>query len=488
MPLEGNIAKNTSYLTMAFILQKIISFTYFTLLARFIGPAGLGKYYLAISFTSIFSIFTDLGFTSVLTREVAKEKSRSSEWLDNILALKIGLSILVIVATVSLVNLLPYDPLTRQLVYLAAVAMVLDSFTTTFFAVLRGHHILKYESLSAVIFQLIILIAGYGSLRLGGGLLTAMGAIVLASLYNFLFSWIILKRRLPVKIQAHYDPILVRRLLIIAWPFAIYAVLQTSYTYLDSIFLSLMAGDRAVGLYQIAFKIVLALQFLPIALSASLYPALSAYWRHDRSRLAGAIGKAMNYLIIIALPITIGTIVLADKFVLLFKGEYADAVWPLRLSVAALFFIFLNYPIGAALNACDAQHKNTLNMAIVAAGSLILNLILIPLWQALGASLTVLVTNLLMFVLGLRYLYQIVDYRWRQNLSELWSAALAAGLMGIILMVGRSYFNIFLLIVLGMISYFLILFGLGGIKVRDIKGLIATFKKSEGSEEFTASL
>ena len=68
MPKIANIAKNTSYLTLALVFQKIISFTYFTLLARYIGPASLGKYYLALSFTTIFAIFIDLGFANVLIR------------------------------------------------------------------------------------------------------------------------------------------------------------------------------------------------------------------------------------------------------------------------------------------------------------------------------------------------------------------------------------------------------------------------------------
>ena len=44
-----NIAKNTSYFTLALILQKVISFTYFILIARALGPEDLGKYYFAIS-------------------------------------------------------------------------------------------------------------------------------------------------------------------------------------------------------------------------------------------------------------------------------------------------------------------------------------------------------------------------------------------------------------------------------------------------------
>ena len=158
----ANIAKNTSYLTLALILQKIISFSYFTLLARFVGPAFLGKYYLAISLTTIFAIFIDLGLANVLTREVAKKDKEPSVWLGNILALKIPLTLLTLLALVILVGFLGYDSLTKTLVYVSAISMVLDSFTNSFFATSRGCHNLKFESIASVVFQLIVLFFGYG--------------------------------------------------------------------------------------------------------------------------------------------------------------------------------------------------------------------------------------------------------------------------------------------------------------------------------------
>ena len=65
-----NIAKNTSYFTFALILQKVISFTYFAILASHLPPEQLGKYYFAISFTVVVGILLDLGLGNVLMREV----------------------------------------------------------------------------------------------------------------------------------------------------------------------------------------------------------------------------------------------------------------------------------------------------------------------------------------------------------------------------------------------------------------------------------
>lgn len=472
-----NIAKNTSYLTVALILQKIISFTYFTLLARYVGPASLGKYYLAISFTTIFAIFIDLGFTNVLTREIAKDQKKAESWLGNIIGLKIPLSILALAIVIILVNVLGYDSLTKTLVYISAISMVLDSFTTTFFGAVRGFHNLKYESISSVVFQLIVLIVGYSSLLLGGGLIPAMAALALASIFNFSYSLIIIRNRLKLAIRVLYNKPLVRDILMISWPFAAYAILQRLYMYLDSVLLSVLADDVQVGLYQVAFKIIFALQFLPSAFTASLYPAMSAYWHSNRNQLLASFERAMNYLIIISLPIIVGAIVLADKIVLLFKTGYGGAILPLRISIISLLFIFLNFPIGSLLNACDAQKKNTRNMAIVTTLSILMNLALIPYWKATGASLTVLVTNLIMFILGIISVKKIVVYRLRKNLNTFLKVLAASVIMGLVIYIGKGYLNIFLVTIIGGLIYFYVLFLFKGFSRDDIRSVVKSFQR-----------
>ena len=130
-----NIAKNTSYLTLALIIQKVISFSYFTLLARYLGPADLGKYYFAISFTTIFAIFIDLGLANVIIREVAKEGAKAGKLLANVLGLKLPLALVSLLAAAVIINFSHPDPLVKTLVYISCISMVLDSFTATFFAV-----------------------------------------------------------------------------------------------------------------------------------------------------------------------------------------------------------------------------------------------------------------------------------------------------------------------------------------------------------------
>jgi O-antigen/teichoic acid export membrane protein len=476
MPKIQNIAKNTSYLTLALVLQKVISFFYFTLLARFLGPTDLGKYYFAISFTTIFAIIIDLGLANVLIREVAKNQARAGRLVGSILSIKLPLALVAVLAAVFLINWSGADALVKTLVYISCFSMVLDSFTTTFFAAVRGFHNLRYESISAIIFQLIVLIFGYGALLLGGGLIFAMGALVLASLYNFIYSWVIAVFKIKIPIRLVYDKELIKRIILLSWPFAAYAVFQRIYTYLDSVLLAFLAGNEQVGLYQVAFKIIFALQFLPLAFTASLYPAMSAYWQNNKEQLATTFKRAINYLTIISWPIIVGTFLLADKIVLLFKEGYEGAVVPLKITIISLFFIFINFPIGSLLNACDKQKKNTFNMIKTAIFSIVLNIILIPRWQAVGASIAVLASNGLMFTLGIAVIPTIMKYNWRQNLIVLLKVFLASVLMGLFIILIKSWLSILIIIPLSAVFYFIFLYVLKGFNQMDIKSVFKSFK------------
>jgi len=474
-----NIAKNTSYFTLALIMQKVISFTYFVLIARAIGPADLGKYYFAISFTSIFAIFIDIGLSSVLTREVAKRPEDAGKFFSSVFLFKLPLALLSSLAVLAIISFSNYPEITKQLVYLSMFCMVLDSFTLTFFAVSRGFHNLKYESISSVIFQLIVFAVILTALKFNLGLTWLMMSLVLASLYNFIYSFYILKKKWRININWRPDKILIKSILAISAPFAVYAIFQRVYMYFDSVLLSLLAGDHQVGIYQIPFKIIFALQFLPLAFVASLFPAMSHYWQNNREQLGITFERAMNYLIIISLPVSVGGIVLADKIILIFKSGFTDAVLPLQITMAATLFIFLNFPVGSLLNACDRQKRNTLNMGIILTASIIMNLILIPYYQAIGASITVLATNILMFTLGMSIVPNIAKYDHKKIMIMALKSIFAAAVMAAVGYYLKNQVNLILTVILAGLSYFIALYILKGFSKDDIASIYQSFSKNK---------
>ena len=471
-----NIAKNTSYFTLALVIQKLISLTYFTLYARVLGPADLGKYYLAISLTSIFAIFIDIGLSNVLTREVAKYPDKASNWLGTVLAIKIPLAIITTLAVVLFVNILGYPLLTKELVYISIISMVLDSFTVTFFAVSRGFHNLKFESVSSVIVQSIILVVSLMVFHYGGGVRWLMFSLVLASSFNFCYSLFVLWRYWRLPVRPLWRRTWIKKAILLATPFAGYGIFQRAYIYLDTVLLSKISGDVATGIYQIPFKIINALQFLPMAFIASLYPALSLYWQENREQLSITFNRAMHYSAIISLPLTIGGWVVAEPLVAIFSSSYTGAVWPLRLCLIALPFMFLGYPIGSLLNACDEQRANTRNMLIVLITSVVMNLLLIPPLGAVGASITVVITNGLLVLLGLISAKKIAPHLWRW-LKQFGQTILASLIMGVIVWLLRPYCNVFVVIIIGALVYGLALLLTGSLTKADVQSVIQSFRR-----------
>lgn len=484
MEKVANIAKNTSYFTLALILQKIISFTYFIILARFLGPADLGKYYFAISFTSIFSIFIDIGMTNILTREVARysdslkeNRKKISDLIGGIFSIKIVMAIVSSLAVVSLINILNYPDITKKLVYIALISMNLDSFTASFYAIVRGLHNLLFESIGSVIFQLIVFSLGLIFIQLNSGLGWIIFALGAASIFNFIYSLTLVNIKWKIKTIPKWNLFLIKTTILLAAPFSVYAISQKAYMFFDTVLLSILASDISVGLYQIPFKIIFALQFLPLAFTASLYPAMSTYWINNRQQLSITFERAMKYLIIISVPISAGIIMLSDIIIKIFKEGFEGAILPMQIIMLALIFVFVNFPIGSLLNATERQKINTINMVVVAISSIFLNFILIPYYQEVGASITVLATNFLMFALGIHWVPRIIDFNYKKIILTFIKVLISAIAMSILIYYLKYKINIFILIILSGLVYFALLFIVKGFKKEDISSIYNSFIK-----------
>ena len=192
------VTKNTTYLTGSYIWQKILSFFYFVLIARFIGVEDLGKYTFALSYVTLFAVFVDIGLTQSLIREAAKRKEKAKEFISSVLGMKLIFSGLVYALVVVLVNLMGYPEVTKNLVYVAGIAMIFDQFTASFWGVFRGFQNLKYEAISIAINQVIIVAVGVVVIYLKLPLIYLMLPFICGSLFSLLFAGISVRKALKI--------------------------------------------------------------------------------------------------------------------------------------------------------------------------------------------------------------------------------------------------------------------------------------------------
>lgn len=475
----GNLAKNTSFFTVALALQKALSFGYVIILARALSVADVGRLSFALSFSTIFAMLLDFGLTQVLIRESARDHSLAQRYLAQILAVKTLGSIVVYLVMLGAVMLMQYPPLTQQLVAIAGLVMVVDSFSVSLYGMLRGRQTLVYESIGVVLNQVIVMIVGLTMVGLGGGVRSLIAAYLIGSFANIVMAlrgiW-----RHQIHLQWQWSWPLLRQIGLIALPFAMAGLFMRIYSSLDVVMLSKLAGDHEVGLYSVAYKIAFSLQFVAIAFSATIYPAFCRLYVESREKLADNFIRSIEYLLIISLPIAVGVMTTADKVVgPIFGQQYLEAVPILTIMMISLVFSFLVFAIGALLNASNRQSRNTIHLAVAAGTNALINAVLIPFWGAIGAAWATVITYGLLCLLGWVVVPQIISFPWRSALWQMTKVLVAALLMGAIVLLVKPFVPIIATIGIGGVVYAALLWLSGVVSREDATILMSLVRRKD---------
>ncbi|OGY44358.1 MAG: hypothetical protein A2731_00115 [Candidatus Buchananbacteria bacterium RIFCSPHIGHO2_01_FULL_39_8] len=467
---ERRLAKNTTYFTAALTFQKILAFVYFWFISNSLMPGQLGQYVFALSFTTLFSIFVDLGLSPVLTREASKDGQKANDFLRSVIALKIPLGILTLLAAWIFINISGKPPEVRLLVYLASFVMLLDSFSLSFWVIFRARHNLKYESINTILVQIIIFTLGIIALKTTGQVKHLIVALLGASLFNFLFSASLLKLKLRFRLWPKWNSEIVSYFIKIIPAFALAGIFVKIYNTSDSVLLSYLADDEAVGFFAIPAKVVYAFQqVIPAAFAAVIFPAFSYYHCNSKELLGQTFIKAFRYLVIISLPLSLALVTLSAPIINLLWPEYQTIIPTFMIMSLAIPFIFLAFPTGYLLNACDRQKNTTLNRGLITALAVILNIILIPQYTFFGAGITFLVTNLILLFLDFIWVRKIIALSLNKLLLIVGKSLLATAIMIIFILILENYFSLLLLIPISALVYFTVLLLVKGFNFSELK-------------------
>jgi len=343
---------------------------------------------------------------------------------------------------------------------------------------------LRYEALNIVINQVIILVVGLGVLFFKLPLPYLMLPFILASAFSMIFAGVSVRRVLAIKYRPMFDTALLKTILKIAVPFALIAIFSRVYGYIDSVMLSKMVGDKAVGWYSVAMKIPFALQFIPAALAASIFPAFSHHFVHDKEQLRATFERVVKFLLIIVVPMSVGIAVLARPIVLSFYGaEYLPAVLPLQILMAGLVFVFLNFPLGSLLNGCDRHMLNMYLVGVIMVVNVALNIFAIPRFSFVGAAAAFVVSHALLFVVSMIAAARIVPYGKARMLLTAGQTIISAGAMAMVILMLIDKVHFILLIIIGALVYAAMIFLVRGLTIGEIKYFVGGMSRKKSESE-----
>jgi O-antigen/teichoic acid export membrane protein len=387
--------------------------------------------------------------------------------------------VIVYLVVVIVVNLLKYPQVTKELIYISGLVMIFDSFVLTTYSLLRGLQRLKYEAMGVILNQVSVMLIGVtGLLFITRNLKLLMVAFLVGSFVNLVFALYNLHKNYNVKLQLTWDIKIIKHIYFISIPFALSGIFTRVYSYIDALILRGYLGEKSVGWYTVAYKIPFALQFIPSAFAAAIYPAISKFFKSSQEKLEKTWHRSMTYLMIISMPMMFGIYSLSDVVILKFYGaEYENSILILQVLIFGLFFIFLNFPQGSLLNACNRQTMNTILIGCTMVINIISNVILIPMIDTLGAAVAFLISHGFLFISSLIVARSIIKINALDLVVKFIKILIACIIMTIIVYYFKNNISWILSIPVGAIIYAIFILLFKTMPISEIKGLVNKFIK-----------
>jgi len=232
------------------------------------------------------------------------------------------------------------------------------------------------------------------------------------------------------------------------------------YTKTDTLMLAAMKGFAVTGWYNAASKLIEALSFFPNVIINAVFPAMSRFHRTSKELLKKLFQKTFYYLFVLSFPLTIGTSVLAHRFIFfIYKDQFIKAGTILQILIWAVLFLFVNQSMGYLLNAINKQKYFTIANGVCAFANITLNFALIPKFSYIGAAIATVITQVINF--SLLYYFTLINGYKIDLIKTTFRPIIAGIIMGVSILY-LNFLHILIVVPIAIILYFLALTLIGG--------------------------
>jgi polysaccharide transporter, PST family len=192
----------------------------------------------------------------------------------------------------------------------------------------------------------------------------------------------------------HWDSALAKKLIKKGFPLILSSLSVMIYMRIDQLMLGEMIGEKAVGIYSAATRISEVWYFIPIAITTSISPSIYAAKNNGTREIYDKrIKQFIQLMILMAIMIAIPMTFLSDSIVVqMFGNEYIDSGQILSIHIWAGVFVFMGVASSPWFIAEKITHLALYKTLLGALTNIILNFILIPSYQGLGAAIATVIS------------------------------------------------------------------------------------------------
>jgi polysaccharide transporter, PST family len=395
-PGVRKVAHNTFWLFADRVVRLGVGLLVGVAVARHLGPDRFGQFNYVVAFVTLFATTITAGTDSVVIRDLARAPGRA----DSVLA---AAAVIRLVAT----------PLVLLVVAVAALAAhARDGAMLTLIAVYAATLLFRPVDVVDLWFQaetnvrptvwarnlafFVTSAVKVGLLLAGASLLAFMAVEPLAAGLTAVFLLVAYRasgRRWTVAGATRDD---LRRLMVAGAPLLLSGLAIVIYMRIDQVMLEHLAGGgaREVGLYSAAQRLSEVWYFLPMAVTSSVFPTLVRSRVADEAQYLTRLRRLFSVMALVALGLALATTLFSASLIRLVYGSgYAGAGPILSIHIWTAVFVFWGV-VGETWYLNEGLTRLTLyRTGSAALANVALNLVLIPRYGGVGASVATLLSQ-----------------------------------------------------------------------------------------------
>ena len=459
--MAGRSLKKNYILNLAYqLLVLIIPFVTTPYLSRVLGADGIGIYSYANSIVTYFVLVATLGTTTYAQRRISyignnKEERSRAFWEIFIFRLMTSLiTLAVYLVTFTLIlkeNFIVYIILSLNIINVVFdvswFLQGMEEFGKTVFA----------NAIFKVLNVVLIFVFVKTAEDLNKYILITASLLVLSNAAMWLY---LPKYLCKVKNLKPFKDI--KDILQLFVP----TVALQIYTILDKSMIGWFTdGKEENGYYEQAEKVIRLASTVVVSLGTVMVPRIAMkFAEKNYEAVEMYLYKSYRFVWMLSIPLMMGIIAVADVFVPIFFGDgYEKCI--VLLSVFSVLFIFLglsNVTNVQFFVPTGRQNLLTLTVTVGAVVNLILNLILIPLIQSVGACIASVIAEFCVTLFGFIIVKKRKLFSLKPVFSCCWKYCIAGTVMGCGVWFTKLYlpitvWSLIVLIALGIAVYFLML-------------------------------
>ena len=468
MKVIKNYLYNLSYQILTIILP-IITVPYVT---RIFTSEALGNYVFYNSIVSYFSLFAMLGIGVYGTKQIAAASDVSSTFW-NIYVIQLIASILAMAVYIIAIFSIPQmGGIIPLIVGITLFAKMID--ISWLFS---GKEDFKKITIRNVVIRIIGVISIFTFVKSSDDLYLYVFLIVIFDFLGQFVMWVPAKKF--IKRPSFNAKIMKKNLHPIVLLF-LPQVAISLYVVLDRTLLGLLGSYSDVGIYEQGQKLISILLKVVSSLGVVMLPRVANLLSERRDKEAQNMVKFSFILYnLIIFPMIFGLIAVNEVFVKLFLGQnFQDVKYVLYVIVFNIMFVGWTNILGYQVLVVRNKNKEfMLSTTIPAFVSVAVNIAVIPFFGYIGASITSVVVEILVFAIQWYYSRNIINKNllFNKDLAKIICSSLV--MFGAVMLCKMSLgldgiVGLAIYLAVGGVSYLGMIFLLKTVNIREMKAML----------------